>query len=624
MTTTVMDVASPRLPFGARPSVPKPMLLMIVFGVFLAIVGVTAAFQTFLVAQSVTNAATNAIISSDAATVRTFVNGLVTQGDLNGSAPADHTATVEHGLQSIAAASEILLVEIRSPDGTIRLSSNPAARGESAPDSSDFALALSRKEAKAAFIMAGEPTEGAGMPAGSGNLIRVYFPLVAPDHEVKGVVAIWRDAGPILAGVEKVRNDVLAVILSAAAIVALLLLLVFRAAQRRITRQTVQLIEATHLDALTGLPNHGAMVGALAIAIEPARRAGATISVALLDLDNFRNVNDTHGHEAGDVALLQLARTLQASLPPGATLGRYGPDEFLVVASGLEPSELEPYLTSARLSLTDQDLEIDSSERLPISLSGAIAAFPGDARSVTELLSVAAVVLAEAKISGGGQIIIAGDRPSATDEQRTFDVLQGLVFAIDTKDRYTRRHSEDVSRYSSFLAQRIGLDDDFIEGITAAGLLHDIGKIAIPDAILRKPGRLTAEEQRIVKEHVTLGESIVRNVPHVDLVRAGIRHHHERWDGRGYVDELTGEEIPLVARILAIADAFSAMTTTRPYRKAMGVQIALGRLGDAAGTQLDERLVAAFIEGIETASDAPMPGEKPSGPGLWVPSTQVA
>ena len=623
MTTTVMDVASPRLPFGARPSVPKPMLLMIVFGVFVVIVGVTAVFQTLLVAESVTSAATTAIISSDAATVRTFVNGLVTNGDLNGSASADHTATVEHGLQSIAAASEIVLVEIRSPDGTIRLSSDPTVRGESAPDSTDFATAL-KGFAAPSIILAGEPTEGAGLPAGSGKLIRIYLPLVAPDNEIKGVVAIWRDAKPILAAVEKVRNDVLAVILSAAAIVALLLFLVFRAAQRRITRQTLQLIEATHLDALTGLPNHGAMVGALALAIEPARRAGTTISVALLDLDNFRNVNDTHGHEAGDVALLQLARTLEASLPPGATLGRYGPDEFLVVGSGLEPSELEPYLTSARLSLTDQDLEIDSSERLPISLSGAIAAFPGDARSVTELLSVAAVVLAEAKISGGGQIIIAGDRPSATDEQRTFDVLQGLVFAIDTKDRYTRRHSEDVSRYSSFLARRIGLDDDFIEGITAAGLLHDIGKIAIPDAILRKPGRLTAEEQRIVKEHVTLGESIVRNVPHVDLVRAGIRHHHERWDGRGYVDELTGEEIPLVARILAIADAFSAMTTTRPYRKAMGVQIALGRLGDAAGTQLDERLVAAFIEGIETASDAPMPGEKPSGPGLWVPSTQVA
>ena len=576
MTTTGMDVASPRLPFGARPAVPRPILLMIVFGVFLVIIGVTAAFQTILVAQSVTNAATNAIISSDAATVRTFVNGLVTQGDLDGSASAEHTSAVEHGLQSIAAASEILLVEIRSPDGTIRLSSNPTVRGSAAPDSSDFATAL-KGSAAPAFILAGEPTEGSGLPAADGKLIRIYFPLVAADHQVKGVVAIWRDARPVVTAVERVRNDVLVVILSAAVIVALLLLLVFRAAQRRITRQTLQLLEATHLDALTGLPNHGAMVGALALEIEPARRSGATISVALLDLDNFRNVNDTHGHEAGDIALLQLARTLQAALPPGVTLGRYGPDEFLIVASGLEPSELEPYLASARLSLAAQELEIDSTERLPISISGAIAAFPDDARSVTELLSVVAVALAAAKVSGGGQIIRAGDRPSTTDEQRTFDVLQGLVFAVDTKDRYTRRHSEDVSRYSAFLARRIGLDADFVEGIAAAGMLHDIGKIAIPDTILRRPGRLTADEQRIVQEHVTFGESIVRNVPHGDMVRAGIRYHHERWDGRGYVDELAGEEIPLVARILAVADAFSAMTTTRPYRKAMPLQTALGR-----------------------------------------------
>jgi diguanylate cyclase (GGDEF)-like protein/putative nucleotidyltransferase with HDIG domain len=623
MTTTVLDVASPRVHFGARPSVPKPMLLMIVFGVFLVIVGVTAAAQTLLVAKHVSNAAIYATVSSDAATVRTFVNGLVTPDDLSGSAPTGHTAMVEHGLQSIANAAEILLVEIRSPDGTIRLSSDATVRGASAPDSTSFAAALQGR-VSTTLIHAGESTEGAGLPVASGELIREYFPLVSPDHEVKGVVAMWRDAGPILAAVEKVRNDVLTVIVSGAAVVALLLFLVFRAAQKRITRQTLQLVEATHLDALTGLPNHGAMVGDLATAIEAGRRAGSIISVALMDLDNFRNVNDTHGHDAGDIALLQLAKTLKDSLPPGATIGRYGPDEFLVIARGLEPPELEPYLTTARLALSDQDLAVDSSERLPISMSGAIAAFPADAQSVTELLSVVAVALAAAKISGGGQILVAGDIPAGTDEQRTFDVLQGLVFAVDTKDRYTRRHSEDVSRYASFLARRIGLDDDFIEGITAAGLLHDIGKIAIPDAILRRPGRLTAEEQRIVKEHVTLGESIVRNVPHVDLVRAGIRHHHERWDGRGYVDELAGEEIPLVARILAIADAFSAMTTTRPYRKAMPIATALGRLGDVAGTQLDERLVVAFIDGIETAPDAPMSGEQPLGPGLWVPRTQVA
>jgi putative nucleotidyltransferase with HDIG domain len=205
----------------------------------------------------------------------------------------------------------------------------------------------------------------------------------------------------------------------------------------------------------------------------------------------------------------------------------------------------------------------------------------------------------------------------------SFDVFQGLVIAIDGKDRYTKRHSEDVARYGVFLARELGLDASFHATVRTAGLLHDIGKIGIPDAVLRKPGHLTSEEYEIVKQHVALGDSIVRNVDDIEHVRAGIRHHHERWDGRGYLHALRGEDIPLIARILAVGDAFSAMTTTRPYRKALSVEEALRRLGDAAGTQLDERLVAAFIRGIETAADAPLPGQPSTSP-LWVPRTEVA
>jgi putative nucleotidyltransferase with HDIG domain len=238
-------------------------------------------------------------------------------------------------------------------------------------------------------------------------------------------------------------------------------------------------------------------------------------------------------------------------------------------------------------------------------------------------LSLVAVVLAEAKASGGDAIRAAGTRVEQSDQARSFDVLQGLVIAVDTKDRYTKRHSEDVSRYAVFLAEQLGLDAGFTTTLRTAGLLHDVGKIGIPDAVLRKPGQLTADEYEIVKQHVALGDSIVRNVDNVDLVRAGIRHHHERWDGRGYLHALAGEDIPLIARILAVADAFSAMTTTRPYRKALSVEEALRRLGDAAGSQLDERLAAAFIAGIETAADAPLPGQL-SSPPLWVPRADVA
>jgi HD-GYP domain-containing protein (c-di-GMP phosphodiesterase class II) len=222
---------------------------------------------------------------------------------------------------------------------------------------------------------------------------------------------------------------------------------------------------------------------------------------------------------------------------------------------------------------------------------------------------------------------VAEARPPAPGYIKTFGILEGLVIAVDTKDRYTRRHSDDVARYGDFLGRLLDLDPDTRRAIHTAGLLHDIGKIGIPDAILRKPGRLTDDEYTIVKQHVALGDAIVRDLPDIDLIRAGIRNHHERWDGRGYLDELTGEEIPLVARILAVGDAFSAMTTTRPYRKGFSVEEALKRLEDASGSQLEARLVEVFVRGIRSADDAPLPGQ-PLGLAavrpLIVPGRQVA
>ena len=214
-------------------------------------------------------------------------------------------------------------------------------------------------------------------------------------------------------------------------------------------------------------------------------------------------------------------------------------------------------------------------------------------------------------------------RANSTGEARTFDVFQGLILAVDTKDRYTKRHSEDVARYAVYLGTLLGLDEETIQTLRVSGLLHDVGKIGIPDHILRKPAKLTTEEYRTVQQHVALGDSIIRDLPNVDLIRAGVRHHHERWDGAGYLHGLAGEEIPLIARILAVGDAFSAMTTTRPYRKALPVEEALHRLEDAAGSQLDEQLVITFVRGIAAEADGPR-AVLEVGTRIWTPYSQVA
>jgi diguanylate cyclase (GGDEF)-like protein len=602
--------------FGTRARPPRPLLLIIVYGIFLVIVGVTAAAQTAIVSLHLSTAALNATVSSDAATVRAFVTGLEA-GDLTDDMAPDRLAAVQEKLAALFRRGDLERLEIRDLDGAVLVSSDDTAIGSQAAASTAFAAALAGR-VDVAMVQPGEPTEALGRPLEASSALREYFPLLDPQGRPQAIFAVWRDATPILSQLDTVRTAVVVVTLSAAVIIALLLSLIFRSAQGRISRQTEQLMEATRRDPLTGMLNHGALVGELAVAVEAARGEERTIGVALLDLDNFRLLNDTHGHEAGDAALLRLAHWLEATLPEATVCGRYGPDEFLVIAPGASIASLEPSIEGTRIALADESLQFEASERLPLSISAGIAAYPADGSSVTELLSNVALVLAEAKASGGDAIRVAGRLPEATAESRSFDILQGLVFAVDTKDRYTKRHSEEVARYGVFLAERLGLDPEFIQSIHTAGLLHDVGKIGIPDTVLRKPGRLTDEEFAIVQQHVALGDSIVRNLDNTELIRAGIRHHHERWDGRGYLHALRGEDIPLIARILAVGDAFSAMTTSRPYRKALSVEEALRRLGDAAGSQLEETLVAAFIRGIETAPDAPLPGATAPSP-LWVP-----
>jgi diguanylate cyclase (GGDEF)-like protein len=486
--------------------------------------------------------------------------------------------------------------------------------------SPEFADAVSGNPRVALIDGAAAETDPAGLPA---TVIREYLPLQRAGSTVL-VVALWRDAVPVLSALDGLRRDVVIVTLSAALIAAAVLFLVFRSAQATIHRQTEALMRSTELDALTNSLNHGALVAHLAGEMERAWQAEKTIGVALVDIDNFRLLNDTHGHDAGDEALRIVTETIRRELPLGAVMGRYGPDELLIVAGQDAIVDLEPFVERLRTALAAESLEFELSERLPLTVSAGIAVFPTNGASVTELLSTTAASLQEARTSGGDAIRVASaDSPRAEEAAASFTVLQGLILAIDAKDRYTKRHSADVARYGAFLAEQLGLDPSMVDAIHSAGLLHDVGKIGIPDTILRKPARLTADEYAVVKQHVALGDMIVRGVPDLELVRAGIRHHHERWDGRGYLTALAGEDIPLVARILAVGDAFSAMTTTRPYRKALDVREAIRRLEDAAGSQLDETMVIAFVRGLETVPGAPLPGADLS-PSIWRPSRRVA
>jgi diguanylate cyclase (GGDEF)-like protein len=589
-----------------------PTLLALVFGVFLVIVGVTASAQALLVSAHLTTESLSAVVGSDTALVRVLVNGTLTPADLDpAQLTPDRAASIEARLGAVVDRGGMLRAEIRNPAGDSLYSSD--GRPRSVASTADFAKAAGGT-ASASIL----PSDGA---FDTTQVLVESLPLMA-DGQVRAVFVIDRDAAPILQGIEATRQEVTAVTLSAALVAACVLFLIFRSAQRRLTRQTRALVDATRHDALTGLLNHGALVAELGVRLESARQRNETIEIALVDVDGFRLLNDSHGHQAGDQALRVVSDHLRDVAPEGSVIGRYGPDEFLVIAAGR--SMLEASLERLRTALAAVALEVDDADPLPVTVSIGICAYPLDADSVTGLLSIGAMTLAEARSGGGDAIRAAHALEAKPSFARTFDVLQGLVIAIDTKDRYTKRHSEDVARYADFIAERLGLEADLRRAIHVSGLFHDIGKIGIPDAVLRKPAKLTAEEYEAIQQHVALGDMIVRDLPNIDLVRAGVRYHHERWDGRGYLEALAGTDIPLIARVLAVADAFSAMTTDRPYRKALAVDEALRRIEDVAGSQLDERLVAAFVEGIRSAPQPPLPGSSPSPTTIWTPGEAVA
>jgi diguanylate cyclase (GGDEF)-like protein/putative nucleotidyltransferase with HDIG domain len=600
----------------------RPMLLALVFGVFLMLIGLTAIALVTVTSMHLTNGTLDTVVGRDRSLVALFVEDNVHREDVDANGPTTASADeLEKKLALLTAKDEILRVDIRANDGTILVSSTPNQRGIKPPVSKEMRQALDGTPF-VSLVDKSAVTDLGSNPFNTAHLVREYLPLLSDTNKTLAVFAVWRDATPLLARIDLARRDVVLVTVAASLFLAAVLFGVFRAAQKRITRQQAQLLEAERRDPLTGLLNHGAVVGLLAEQLERVRGTGGRLGLALMDIDNFRLLNDTHGHDAADGVLVRVADLVERETGEHGQVARYGPDEFILVLADAGVPEVEAAVERVRHGLSEMSMQFGESEQLPVSISTGICLYPDHADSVTELLTAGAVAVREAKASGGDSVRVARVGDEAREASGSFDVLQGLVIAVDTKDRYTKRHSEDVARYAVFLARRMGIDAEQLQTIHLAGLLHDIGKIGIPDTLLRKPSRLTAQEFDIFKQHVALGDAIVRDVPDVEMVRAGIRHHHERWDGRGYLEGLERDEIPLLGRILAVADAFSAMTTTRPYRKAMDITEALKRLGDSAGTQLQEELVTLFIEGIETDADAPLPGEPQTG--LWVPALKVA
>jgi diguanylate cyclase (GGDEF)-like protein len=595
-----------------------PLLYPLVYIASLVLVALSSGALALLGHQHVVDAAIEVAVGDDQAIVRGFVESNLTSADLeNGAIGGARLAVIQPRLADLVRQHGYTDIALTAP-----------RQGQVLADATDTGIAVAIAAGTRDAALTGRPAawiQPSGGDASQRPQTLIEAIPVVQGSDVRMVFQISRAAAPILARAGEAFRDVVIVTVSAALVLALLLYAIFRAANARLHRQEVQLTEARRRDPLTGLLNHSAAVAALTDMVEGSRRDGSSIGVALIDIDNFRLLNDVHGSKAGDQALQTVVAAFRPEPEKWVLLSRFGPDEFLAIAPASVARALPDAARRVRERLESSHLELPDSELLPVSVSVGIAYFPFHAGSVTELVSVVARALGEAKEAGGNQIAIAG--AWTTDPEgpySSFDVLQGLVLAVDRKDHYTKLHSEDVATYALYIAERVGLPDEVRASLRIGSLLHDVGKIGIPDDILRKPGQLTAREYDILKQHVALGDLLVGSMPDVQHIREAVRYHHERWDGEGYLVGLAGEDIPLIARVLAVADAYSAMTTNRPYRKGMPVERALAELRAVAGTQLDAALVDAFVTGMEQDEEAPREGASAIAGLLWKTTPRAA
>jgi diguanylate cyclase (GGDEF)-like protein len=398
-------------------------------------------------------------------------------------------------------------------------------------------------------------------------------------------------------------------------------------------------------DPQTRLLNRMAVLGLLAGEIDRANRYQRPLSVAMFDIDHFKRVNDTHGHAIGDDVLRHVAGVLRDNVRSVDTIGRYGGEEFLLV---MPETDLDGGMASAEhlrriLGRTPVTVEAPNGELLfRVAISAGVTGHSGDrSLDVDQLLREADSALYGAKESGRDQVqryrphdeeaglTHATIDPVAREKaarigRAAFDASNlHLLGALAERPGWAGGASQLIADLSADLGRAIGLPDGDIDRIRTASLLHDLGKLAIPDEILSKPAALDAHEWRSIVEHPKIGQVVLEQAGAIRDAAQIVLHHHEWFDGRGYPHGLAGAEIPIGSRIVAIADAYEAMISARPYKGPMTHGQAIRELRRQAGIQFDPELVEVFVSLVGEGGPA-APADVPSLPPVRKPSSRSA
>lgn len=377
-------------------------------------------------------------------------------------------------------------------------------------------------------------------------------------------------------------------------------------------------------DSHTGLYNHHYLKEALEANFSKAEREAGLLSVIMMDLDYFKSINDVYGHAFGDLILKQFGAWLIKTIRPYDVAIRYGGEEFLIISP--DTCRNGALILANRILDKIRLLDFgDKGRSIKLKLSLAVAAYPeDDVYNDIELLSLADQILNKAKENGGNRVCSylniqeQGKKTSELSDVHSLKdkinklnlrVTQSLVEetfafakAIEQKDHYTGEHSERTVHYAVGIAQKLNLPQETIELIEQATMLHDLGKVGISEQILHKEAKLTIAEFEEIKKHPQIGVDIIRPIHSLHPIIPALLYHHERWDGKGYPYGFKKERIPLIARIIAIADEYEALVSNRPYREAYSKEEAIGIVKKASGIKFDPNLVESFLKVLQEES----------------------
>ena len=358
-------------------------------------------------------------------------------------------------------------------------------------------------------------------------------------------------------------------------------------------------------DELTGLLNRRYFYEVLNEEFEKNKEG--SLALVIINIDDFKLYNQLYGTKQGDIALRKVAEIIKASVGDNGYVARYTGKEFAVLLPKYDVYSAKNLTESIRRQVFYMSRDSEDYKLKVLTISAGINAAPYAAKSVKELLDNVDMAVYHVKRSGKNGIkvfdtMIHGDLEpvdqSGADHAHIYQEYESTIYAltaaIDTKDHYTFKHSKNVAYYATELAKALNLNGDMEEIVRQAALLHDVGKIGIPEDILNKPGRLTDEEYEVIKGHVEASIGIIRHLPSLDYVIPAVIGHHERYDGKGYPRRISGEDIPVAARILCIADSFDAMTSDRCYKKGMPLNKVLDILQEEEGRQFDPKMARIF------------------------------